>query len=317
MKFKKILCIGINPIKLDAPYWKKIDNLTEKRIMLQKDSENVFKEIKDADCLLVNPFIFKVEKELINAAPKLKYIGVLATGYSAIDFEHAKEKGIAVCNIPGYSTEAVAEFAFTVILNRIRDVDRAKAQISSGDYSEPTFIDCYEIKSKKFGILGLGRIGGRIAEIALGFGADVRYWSRNRKDDLEKKGIKYEDPEKLISECDFVSLNFSFNNETKEFMNVNRINKLKPGAILLNLAPNELVETSAIENRLKRGDITYIFDHPDEMATEQVKQLLKYKNCIVYPPIGFQTKEASITKQEIFVSNIENFLKGKLMNRVN
>jgi len=310
MKFNKIVTIGIGESKLDENYWRKIDTLAEKRISLPKDSPEIKKQLEDADCVLVNPFVFKLDKSLIDLAKKLKFIGVLATSYNAVDFEYAAKKGIVVCNIPGYSTEAVAELAFAVILNHIRGLDKAKAQIKAGNYSEPAFSNCHEIKSKKFGIIGLGSIGSRIAEIALAFGADVYYWSRNRKKDIEKKGIKYQEIEKLLSECDFISINLALTKETECFMNVAFMDKIKTGAVFINLAPNELVDIKALENRLKKGDITYIFDHCDELTTEQANQLSKYKNCIIYPPIGFQTEEARVAKQEIFVENIVSFLNG-------
>ncbi|MBU4245871.1 MAG: NAD(P)-dependent oxidoreductase [Nanoarchaeota archaeon] len=243
MKFKKIITIGIGDSKLDESYWKKMDTLTEKRISLPKDSPEIRKHLEDADCVLVNPFVFKFDKDLIDLAKKLRFIGVLATGYNAVDFEYAAKKNVVVCNIPGYSTEAVAELAFASILNHMRDLDKAKAQIKSCDYSEPVFSNCHE--------------------------------------------------------------NEAF------------IDKLKSNAVLINLAPNELVDLKALENRLKKGDITYIFDHPDELTVEQANQLSKYKACIIYPPIGFQTEEARIAKQEIFVANIENFLKCAPTNKVN
>ena len=120
MKFEKILTIGISESKLDSEYWGLMDSFAEKRISLPKDSQEIKKHLSDSDCLLVNPFVFKVDKEIIDVAPKLKYIGVLATGYGAVDTSYAKDKGITVCNIPGYSTESVAELAFAVILEYIR-----------------------------------------------------------------------------------------------------------------------------------------------------------------------------------------------------
>jgi D-3-phosphoglycerate dehydrogenase len=195
-------------------------------------------------------------------------------------------------------------------------LDKAKALIKADDYSEPVFLNCHEIKSKKFGVIGLGRIGSRIAEIALAFGADVYYWSRNRKKDIEKKGIKYQDIDKLLMECDILSMNLALTKQTECFMNADFIDKIKPGALLLNLAPNDLVDLKALENRLKKGDMTYIFDHVDELSVEQAKLFSSYKNCVIYPPIGFQTEEARTAKQEIFVGNIENFLQGTPINMV-
>lgn len=317
MKFKKITTIGIDETSLGAEYWKKLDSLAEKRISLAKDGSDIIAELKDTDCLLVNPFAFKVEKDHIDTAPNLKYIGVLATAFGKVDCEYAASKNIAVCNIPGYSTEAVSELAFGVILEHIRDLERAKSQARKGDYSEASFFSTSEIKDKKFGVIGLGRIGSRVAELASAFGAEVSYWSRNRNEEVEAKGIKYQDIEILLSGCDFICLHLAFNKETEKFLNAARIAKIKAGALLLNLAPNELVDYGALEKRLGSGDITYIMDHTDELAPEQAKQLSKYKNCIMYPPIGYTTKEATIVKQEIFIENISSFSKGKPMNKVN
>lgn len=317
MKFRKILTIGINETSLNAAYWKKIDDLAEKRISLAKDSLEIKAELRDMDCLLINPFAFKVDKEIIDMAPKLKYIGVLATAYGKVDCEYATSKKIAVCNIPGYSTEAVAELAFGAILEYIRDLERAKTQARKGDYSEATFFNTSEIKSKKFGVIGLGRIGSRVAELALAFGANVFYWSRKRNKEFENKGIKYQNTDKLLTECDFISLHLAFSKETELFLNENRISKIKSGALLLNLAPNELIEYKVLEKRLVDNSIVYIMDHTDELTPEQSKQLSQYKNCIMYPPIGYTTKEATANKQEIFTENIKSFLKGFPINKVN
>ncbi len=317
MKFNKILTIGINETSLDTEHWKKLDSLADKRIPLAKDSLNISAELKDTDCLLVNPFAFKVEKEHIDLAPKLNYIGVLATAFGKVDYEYAASKNIAVCNIPGYSTEAVAELAFGAILEHIRGLERAKVQARGGDYSETTFFNTPEIKGKKFGVIGLGRIGGRVAELALAFNAKVSYWSRNRNKEFEAKGIEYQEVETLLSECDFISLHLVFNKETELFLNEARIIKIKSGALLINLAPNELVDYNALEKRFAKGDIAYIMDHTDELTPEQAKRLSQYKNCIMYPPIGYTTKEATVAKQEIFVRNISSFLKGLLMNKIN
>lgn len=163
----------------------------------------------------------------------------------------------------------------------------------------------------------MGRIGSRVAELALAFGANVSYWSRNRNKEFEAKGIKYQDIDKLLVECDFISLHLAFNKETELFLNENRISKIKVGALLLNLAPNELVDLIVLEKRLASSDIVYIMDHADELTLEQAKQLSQYKNFLMYPPIGYTTKEATIKKQEIFVGNVESFLEGLPVNKVN
>lgn len=315
MKFKKIVTIGIGESSLDIEYWKKIDILGEKIIKLPKDSPEIEKQLADADCLLVG-FGVKIDANRMSSATKLKYIGMLGTGYGNIDADYAKSKKITVTNIPGYSREAVAELALGMVLDCIRELEKAKQRARNGDYSDSGY-SASEIKGKTFGIIGLGRNGSRVAEIALGFGADVRYWSRNRKKEYESKGIKFEDIDVLIPKCDFLSLHLALTGETENFLNEKRIQKLKKGAIVINTAPMELVDIDALEKRLKTEDITFILDHSDEMTEENLKRLSKYKNCIIYPPVGYITREARIAKQEIFVGNIENFLKGTPTNKVN
>jgi glycerate dehydrogenase len=317
MQLQKILTIGINESALDPEFWKKIESLSAKKVSLSADSPEIKQQIADADCLLVNPFVFKVEKELLDAANNLKYIGVISTAFGRVDVDYATKKGIVVCNIPGYSTESVSEFAFGAILGYIRDLENERQMAKKGDFSATPPIPVSEIKDKKFGVIGLGRIGGRVAELALAFGANTVYWSRNRKNEFEEKGIKYEELDELLSDCDFISIHLAFNNNTENFMNREKIERIKTGAILVNLAPNELVNFDALENRLAKNDLVYIADHTDEMTAEQVELISKYRNCILYPPLAYATKEARALKQMIFVENIENFLKGEPSNKVN
>lgn len=308
-KFRKIITIGIDKSALDSIYWQRIELLADKIASYDNNSPKIKNELNDTDCLLVG-FGIIIDRQMIDDAPNLKYIGVLATAYGKIDVEYAKRKGISVCNIPGYATEAVAEFVFATILEHIRETERGKSQARRGNYSEADF-SAIEIKDKVFGILGLGRIGNRVAEIASGFGADVRYWNIEK---VETK-FKYEDVDLLIPQCDFLSLHFAQVKETENFLNKERINKIKKGAIVINTAPMELVDIDALVERLKDGDIIFILDHSDEMSKESIEKLSKLNNCIIYPPIAYTTKEARAKKQEIFVSDIESFLKGSLNNQ--
>ena len=304
MNFNNILIAGINKSDLEPKIWQRIEKLSRSKLLC----------LSDVDCMLVkfNP----VDSQFMGMFPSLKYVGVLATGYGKIDLEYAKKNKITVCNIPGYCTESVAEFTFSVILDYLRELEKGKKQVSEGNYSESGF-KAAEIKNKKFAILGLGRIGGRVAEIAKAFGADVFYFSRTRKKEFEKKGIKYEDADKLISQSDFLSLHLSLTTETQNFLNKKRIAKIKKGAVVVNLSPMELVDIDALEKRLKKNDITFILDHSDEMNGKDLRRLSKYKNCIIYPPIAYISDEAKVAKQEIFVRNIESYLKGTPINKVN
>lgn len=314
-KFKKAIIVGIKESFLDAESWQKIDELIDSRVFVSPDSQDMRDNLSDADCLLVN-FGVKVGKEDIDKASHLKYIGVLATAYGKIDTEYAKEKGVIVSNLAGYSTNAVAEFVLAALLEHIRQLEEGKKRGKQGNYSEVS-MKAAEIKGKVFGVIGLGRIGGRVAELALGFGADVRFYDKTRKPEFEAKGIKYQGVEELISQADFLSLHLPQNKETEGFLNAQRIQHLKSGAIVINTAPMELVDINALVDRLATGDITFLLDHSDEMRKEDLEKLSQHENCIIYPPIAYITVEARIAMQRIFLENIEGFLRGSPINTVN
>ena len=209
--------------------------------------------LSDVDCLFVK--FNGLTKKMIDSAPNLKYIGVFGTGFGKVDAEYAKSKGIIVCNVPDYSTESVAEFVFAVILEHVREIERAKKEALGGNYSEDGY-SALEIKDKTFGIIGLGQIGLRTAEIALGFGARVKYWSRSEKNGDKK--MKYTDIDEIVSSSDILSLHLSLNSETETFLNSERINNFKKGAIIVNTSPMELLDLDALENQLKK-EISRLF----------------------------------------------------------
>lgn len=311
MKFKKILTIGIGPTSLEANYWSQIDSLADKRVSVSKDSSEINQELIDTDCLLTS-FGVPVTKEMIDLAPNLQYIGVAATAFGKIDITAAREKGIAVSNLAGYSTEAVAEFTIAIILEAIRQLEIGKQRGRGGNYSEAG-IKAREIKNSIFAVIGLGSIGQRVAEIAHGFGADVRYWSRQKKD----VSFTYQDVDTLLAQADFISLNLAQTPETEKFVNKERLQNLKPGAVLVSTVPMELMDIEALTERLAVGDITFVLDHSDETSPEVMAKLAQFPNCIVYPPMAYITDEAKAAKQKIFVANLENFLSGAPTNIVN
>lgn len=308
--------LGFSKNDLGKTEWGRIDKLCHQKVLLPNNSPDIIKQLSDTDCLVVKLGAV-VDKSMIDKAPNLKYIGMFGTGYGRIDTIYAAKKEIAAYNIAGYSREGVAELVLGMILDHIREIERAKSQAKKGDYSEATFGGC-EIKDKNFGIVGLGRNGSRVAEIARdGFQAKVSYWSKNRKKVAERKGIKYLGLNALLKQSDFLSINIAYVPETKNFFNRQRINFIKPGCVVVTTVQNEVFDLGALEQRLKKNDITFILDHSDELTPQQAKQLAKYKNCILYPPIGYITKEATQAKLGMFVDNLENFLKGQPTNQVN
>ncbi len=317
MKFKKLVLLGVDEGSLEQSYQDRLNSLVEEKVALKREvsQEELNRELADADGLLVG-FGVAITKENLDSAPNLKYIGVQATAYGKIDIDYAKEKGVVVCNLAGYSTESVAEFTFAAILDAIRAIEEGKIRGRSGNYSE-SGLSATEIKGKIFGILGLGSIGSRVAEIAQGFGADVRYWSRNRKSEMETKGLTYEEIDDLISKSDFLSINLAETAETRDILSSERFSLLKKGVVIINTAPMELVNLDGLEEGLKSEDITFIFDHSDEFAPENMQRFSQYKNFIIYPPIAYITREAAVNRQEFLIANMEKFLEGNSQNVVN
>lgn len=315
MRFKKILLLGYSGQGMEDEYRREMDSLTEKKIFIPADRVNFDHDLKQTDCLLVR-LGAKVGREFIDKAPKLKYIGMLGTGVGGIDLKYAADKGITVCNIANYATEGVAEFTFGVILDYIRELEKAKVQARGGNYSESGFAGT-EIKGKNFGVIGLGNIGLRTAELAIGFGAKVSYWSKHRKKQAENKGINFRKIEEVLKSSDIITLNISLNSESVGFLSRKLIQLIKKGALLVNPSPMELVDLEAIEEKLKAKEISFILDHSDEMTKEQLNKLKSIENCVIYPPIAYTTKEATALKKGIFINNLKNYLKGSPTNKVN
>lgn len=195
----------------------------------------------------------------------------------------------------------------------MRSIAIAKSQAKQGNYSDN--FSATEIKGKTFGVIGLGHIGLRTAELAKAFGAKVIYWSKNRKREAEQKGIRYSD--NVFSEADIITINLALNTGTENYVNATRIESIKNGAVVINPSPMELLDFNALVGRLKKGDITFMLDHSDEMTKEQLGALASFDNCIIYPPIAYLTVEASKLKKRIYIDNLKNFLVGKPTNKVN
>ena len=312
MKFKKTLIIGITESSLDKKYWKQLESSIEKKVFVEKDSADIQMEITDADCLLL-AFATSITKELLDKAPNLKYIGQFSTAFGKVDAGYAKSRGVSVANLPGFSTEAVAEFTIAAVLEFIRGLEIGKQRGRKLNVDE-SGIKAWEIKGKKFGIIGLGRIGKRVGELAQAFGADVLYWSRNKK---QNRTFTYMDLDKLVATCDFLSLHLAQTPETEKIIDYKRLMALKPNCVVINTCPMELIDLDSLCKRLAKKDITFILDHADEMTKKDLEKLSRYENCIIYPPLAYITEEAKVNRQEMFVSNIKNFLKGNPTNVVN
>ncbi len=305
MKFKKAVLIKIADTNLDPKYWNEIDALVEKRVSLAVDDPKLKDELKDCDCLLLG-FQVSIGEDIIAAAPNLKYIGILATAYGTIDLAAAAKRNISVCNLGGYSTESVAEFVIAALLHEMRGVKEGLQRAESGNYSFEG-MRARELKGSEFGVIGLGHIGSRVAELAAGFGANVSYWSRAKKE----SPFQYRELDDLLRSCAYISVNVAEAEGTTGLLSDKNLPLIQPGGILVSTVPPPVIDTDALAARLSKNDMTFVFDHPDEMPKEGLAKLTKFKNCVVYPPIAFISDEARIAKQEIFIGNMTDFLEGK------
>jgi len=313
MKLNKIVCLGFGGSELEDNYWQELDSLVGLHVLVASEAE--LDKHTDADSLLVK-LGAKVSKDLIDKLPNLKYIGMLGTGYGGIDTAYAGSKGITVTNIADYATEGVSEFTFGILIEWCRGVSRALGLAWDGVYEDDDHPGM-EIKGKKFGVIGLGNIGRRTAELAQAFGCDVSYWSRTRKQDAESKGIKYQELDDLLANADIITLNLALNAETEGIINGDRLQKIKNDAILINVSPMELIDFDSLVARLKQDDMVFMLDHSDEMTEQQLTALKSFSRCKVYPAIAYLTREAGQLKKRIYVDNIKNFLDGEPTNKVN
>ena len=310
-----MLLIDFKESEIEPKYLNRIKSTTESLTVTSSEDPNLSELLGGADAVLVKIFT-KIDRAILDHAPNLKYIGVCSTAFDAIDVAYAKERGITMCNLGGYSNEAVAEFLFAALFERARELERAKQQARKVDFSFDSFMGM-ELRNKILGVIGAGRIGSRIAEIGIGIGMKVIYFSREQKSDIEKLGAVKKDLDAVLDESDFISLNLSLNKETEGIISKEKIDILKKNCIFINLSPPPLIDQEAMLNKTATGDITYIFDHSDDIDEDLAKRYIENKNCIVYPPIAFRTEEATVSRWETLVSNVENFIQGNLQNVVN
>ncbi len=310
MKFKKAVLVNISDDSFDKKYWDQLNELAEIKVSLSRDDPKLMTELKDCDALLLG-FQIPTGQDIFDAAPNLKLINILATAYGTVDLEAAAKRNIPVCNLAGYSTESVAEFTIAAILYQIRDIEEGLKRARAGNYDFDG-ITAQELKNSKFGVIGLGSIGNRVAELAAGFGANVSYWSRNKK----QVPFTYQELDELLKTCTYISVNVAETEETTGLLNGKNLGLIKSGSILISTVPPPVIETDALVEQLSKNDITFIFDHPDEMEASELDKIKGFKNTVTYPPIAFLSDEARIAKQEIFIANIKACLDGKPQNNV-
>lgn len=281
-------------------------------------AENEVEErIKDADIILCNKT--PLNRGNLKNAKNLRYIGLFATGFNNIDIPYCKEKGIVVCNAPDYSTDAVSQLVFAFILELANKVYAYKSLTDKGDWIKSrTFsifpIPIMELKGKTLGIIGLGNIGQRTAEIGNAFGMKVIAYNRSPK---EVKNVICTDLTTVLAESDILSLHCPLNKESENLINKDTIDLMKDGAILINTARGAVVNEEDAACALKSGKLAGI--GTDVLQKEPMSPdcpLYGAENCIITPHIAWAAKETRERLLKIVEDNIKGFIEGNIKNNV-
>ena len=301
--------------------WKAMQALGECTFYDRTAPEEMIERAKDAEIVLTNKVCFKAED--FDKLPKLKYIGVIATGYNVVDCEAAKAHGVVVTNIPAYSTNSVAQMTFAHILNIYNRVDHYATEIrekntwvKSRDFSYHN-TPLHELAGKKIGIVGLGNTGSATARIAIGFGMQVFAYTSKSDFQLPPE-IKKLELDNLFHECDIISLHFPLTPTTKNLVNAERLKMMKPTAIIINTSRGPVVNAQDLADALNEGRI--MGAGIDVLETEPPSTdnpLLKAKNCYITPHIAWASYEARVRLMEILIGNVKAFIEGNPINVVN
>lgn len=320
MKNSKIVVLdsyALNPGDLS---WEWLSDIGDSIVYDRTDAAETASRIADAEVVLTNKTV--IDESLITAAPHLKYIGVLATGYNVVDVEAARRRGIVVTNIPAYSTMSVAQTVFAHLLCVTQNVDHYARQNRNGFWSScPDFSYCdtkvTELDGKTMGIVGLGSIGSAVARIALAFGMRVLAFTSKPVEDLPDGVRKASDLDMVFAESDVVSLHCPLNSHTKGLADRRRLSLMKPDSILINTARGPLIDEVALAELLKEGRIrAACLDVMVQEPPAADNPLLQLENCLTTPHIGWATSEARQRLMTIAENNLKAFLKGVPVNNV-
>lgn len=282
--------------------------------------EDTIKRIGDAQIVLLNKV--PIDAEILDACPSVKLICCLSTGYNVVDIEAAKARNIPVCNVPAYSTAAVSQFTFALLLELCHRIGHHDKTVHDGKWAScPDF--CYwdtpqmELAGKTMGIIGFGRIGQAVGQIARAMGMEVLAYSRSHRPEGEDIA-RYVDLDTLLRSSDIISLHCPLFPETHHLINAAAIDKMKNGAILLNTSRGPVIDETAVANALRNGKLRgCAVDVVSEEPILQSNPLLKAPNCIITPHMAWAPMETRQRILDVTMRNIRSFLSGGSENVVN
>ena len=308
---------GLNPGDLS---WESLESLGDVEIYPRTAPEDVIDRCFNAEIVLTNKVVFN--KKTLVELPRLKYIGVLATGYNVVDVDTASDLDIVVTNIPSYSTDSVVQMTFAHILAMTNRVEHYTLQNRNSRWSDnPDFVywdtPLIELAGKTMGIVGLGNIGMKVALLARCFGMEVFAFTSKASSALPE-GIQKTTFEGLLSVSDILSLHCPLNRSTREIINATTLAKMKPGALLVNTGRGPLVNESDVADALRSGQLGgYGADVMCQEPPSEDNPLFSAPNAYITPHIAWATYEARQRLMSIAVGNVKAFIEGSPVNVVN
>lgn len=307
----------LNPGDLD---WAPIQALGEVTIYDRSTPEEVLERGQGAMFLLTNKV--SLTREMMMQLPNLKYIGVMATGFNHIDLEAASELGITVTNVAGYSTNAVAQHTFALLLTLLNRVETHSDLVHDGRWAASkdfTFRETplLELAGKTLGLVGVGSIGQKVAEIGKAFGMKIIAYRRSPEKTMDDF-IQMVSLDKVFEESDVVSLHLPLSAETDQMVNTRLLGLMKPTAYLINTARGGLIQEEALAEALEKGGIAGA--GLDVLSTEPPAAdhpLIGARNCVITPHIAWSLKEARTRLVDLIAENILAYRRGEPLNKVN
>ena len=300
--------------------WDGLKEMGEVTVYDRTLPEEVVERAKDCELVLTNKVV--LDKKQLDSLPCLKYIGVLATGYNVIDITETVRRGIVVTNIPAYSSDSVAQMTFAHILNITNRVGDYARQNRAGRWSRNLDF-CYwdeslnELAGKSLGVVGLGSIGMKVAQIAKAMGMSVLAMTSKSGADLPD-GMQKATLEELLAYSDILTLHCPLTETTREIINKDSLSKMKRGAILINTGRGPLVNELDVAQALQTGQLSaYGADVLCQEPPSDHSPLLELPNAFITPHIAWATVEARRRLIEVAVGNVRAFIKGHPINQVN
>ena len=297
--------------------WKEFEKYAEISLFDRTSQNEIVERAKDCEAIFINKV--QISEQVLQKLPKLKYIGVCATGYNVVDLNACSKRNIIVTNIPSYSTMSVAQHVFSLILYFSNHVALHNDSVHNGDWCNSLdFVywkkPLFELAGKTLGIFGYGNIGSKVAEIGKAFGMKIICNTRTKKENMPE----FVSFDELLEKSDILTLHAPLTDMTQNIINKNTLSKMKNSAILINTARGGFVVEEDLADYLKNGKIAgYAADVVSVEPMKKDNPLLNCPNCILTPHIAWAPKETRQRLLDIALENFKSWIEGNPINQVN